>query len=249
MLEKIKENKKMMVMVGIVVVVLVIILVLVNVFKKDDIFTVKNEDGIKFADEYEKLNSQTMEDGKEYPKVQIPSDNIIEYSTVSDILNIFNTNGDGVVYFGYSTCLYCRNAIQVLIDTAKESELDVIHYIDISEVWDEYELDENNKVIKTKEENEKYYELLDALGDELIMDYMLESTDGKEISVGVKRIEVPLVIFITNGMVSSYNKGTLFSQEDPLVEMDASQIQGLSEIYGYGIGDVVSAKKNKGIIK
>ena len=137
----------------------------------------------------------------------------------------------------------------MLIDIAYESELDVIYYIDMEEVWDEYKLDENGKVVKTKEASEDYYELLDLLGDELVYNYKLKSSNGKEIAVGVKRIEVPLVIFMTNGRVSSYNKGTLFSQEDPLVEMDESQKKGLGEIYYYGIRDVVTAKKNKGLIK
>ena len=252
-LEKFKmldeKKKKIVIIVGVLVLALVLILILVGLFKDESFLSIKNEDGIKFANEYEQLNNQEAEEGKKYPKVEIPNDNIIKYATVNDIVNIFKTNGDAVVYFGYSTCLYCRNAIQVLIDTAYESELDVIYYINIEEVWDKYELDENNKVVKTQEANDNYYELLDLLGSELVYDYKLKSSDGKEIVTGVKRIEVPLVIFMTNGRVSSYNKGTLFSQEDPFVELDNSQVKGLSEIYYYGIRDVVSAKKNKGLIK
>jgi len=55
----------------------------------------------------------------------------------------------------------------------------------------------------------------------------------------------PLVIFVANGRVVSYNKGTLFSQEDPYTELDKSQVEGLSEIYKYGIRDVVDSIKNK----
>ena len=49
---------------------------------------------------------------------------------------------------------------------------------------------------------------------------------------------------MADGQIVSYNKGTLFSQEDPYTELDASQIQGLSEIYRYGIRDVLEAMKN-----
>lgn len=243
----IKEKKTIIPLIG--VALLIFIIILIVVFKDEKLLSVTNPDGVKFAKEYESLNNQEVEEGKKYPKVQIPNDNVIKYATVKDINNVFKTNGDAVVYFGYSTCLYCRNAIQILIDKAHESELDVLYYIDIEEVWDKYELNSDNKVVKTKEANDEYYELLDLLGDELTYDYKLTTKDDKEVATGVKRIEVPLVIFITNGKVSSYNKGTLFSQEDPLVEMDDSQKRGLGEIYYYGIRDVVNAKKSKGIIK
>lgn len=242
-----KEKRKLIPLIGVLILLLVIVLIFV--FKDETLLSVTNPDGVKFANEYESLNNQEVEEGKKYPKVQIPNDNVIKYATVKDINNVFKTNGDAVVYFGYSTCLYCRNAIQILIDKAHESELDVLYYIDIEEVWDKYELNSDNKIVKTKEANDEYYELLDLLGDELTYDYKLTTKDDKEVATGVKRIEVPLVIFITNGKVSSYNKGTLFSQEDPLVEMDDSQKRGLGEIYYYGIRDVVNAKKSKGIIK
>lgn len=252
LLEKIKtmdKKKRKIFLIGSGVVIALILVVVISSFFGDEIFlTVKNEDGVKFANEYEKLNNLELDNGKKYPKVEIPNDNIIKYASVKDIINIFKTKGDAAVYFGYSTCLYCRNAIQVLIDTAYESELDVIYYIDMEEVWDEYKIDENGKVVKTKEANEEYYELLDLLGKELVYDYKIKNDSGNEIAVGVKRIEVPLVIFMTNGMVSSYNKGTLFSQEDPFIPMDESQKKGLGEIYYYGIRDVVSAKKSKGLI-
>ena len=243
------KRKKVLLVSGGILLVVVLVVVFSGVFNEKVFLTAKNEDGIKFANEYEKLNNQEFENGKKYPKVEIPNDNIIKYASVKDIVNVFKTNGDAVVYFGYSTCLYCRNAIQVLIDTAYESKIDVIYYIDMEEVWYKYDFDDAGNVVKTKEADANYYELLDLLGEELIYDYKLKNSLGKEISVGVKRIDVPLVIFMTNGMVSSYNKGTLFSQEDPLVEMDDSQKKGLGEIYHYGIMDVVTAKKNKGLIK
>ena len=242
-----KEKRKLVPLIGVLILLLVIGLIFV--FKDEELLSVTNPDGVKFANEYESLNNQEVEAGKKYPKVQIPNDNVIKYATVKDINDIFKTDGDAVVYFGYSTCLYCRNAIQILVDKAYESELDILHYIDIEEVWDKYELNGENKVVKTKEANADYYEMLDLLGEELTYDYKLKTNDGKEIATGVKRIEVPLVIFITNGQVSSYNKGTLFSQVDPLVEMDDSQKNGLGEIYYYGIRDVVDAKKSKQIIK
>ena len=50
---------------------------------------------------------------------------------------------------------------------------------------------------------------------------------------------------MVNGNVVSYNKGTLFSQEDPYVELDDYQVEGLSEIYRYGINDVLDSMRIK----
>ena len=229
-----------------VLVFVVLLIIFLNLSAKNAKY--KETDAYKFKNEYEELNNEVVTGSKTYPKVEIPKNNMIKYSTVDDILNIFNNMEDGVVYFGYSTCLYCRNAIQVLLDVASSTELDVMHYIDIEDVWDVKKLDPNNKVVTEKEASDKYYQLLDVLGDELVSDYVLTDNNGNEVNTGEKRLEVPLVIFITNGKVSSYNKGTLFSQTDPLVEMDKYQIEGLSEIYRYGIRDVVDSKKNKGLL-
>lgn len=240
-----KNNKKMLILVLIIIILFVLICLLINIFRNVGIYKIKNQDGVKFANEYEKLNNQEIEEGKKYPKVEISSDNIVKYTSIEDILDIFNNRGDAVVYFGYSTCLYCRSAIQVLIDTAKDTELDVIHYLDIENVWDEKKLNDENEVVTVKEANDNYYQLLNILGDELIVDYILEDLNGNEVKTGDKRLYVPLVIFITDGQVVSYNKGTLFSQEDPFVELDKYQREGLSEIYRYGIRDVVDSKKMK----
>lgn len=234
-------------------VIVVILIVLFFVFFSDNngvgsLFS-EASDSVKFEDEYEDLNNKTVDGDKKYPKVKLPSNNLIKYSTIEEVLNIFNNKEDAVVYFGYSTCLYCRNAIQVLLDTAVDTELDELLYIDIEDYWDVKELDANNNIITTKEPHVKYYELLNVLGDELITDYVLLNSNGEEVKTGDKRIQYPLVIFIADGSVVSYNIGTLFSQDDPFVEMDDSQVEGLSKIYRYGIMDVVDSKKNKGLLK
>ena len=236
--------------VGILIVIVIILIIMF--FSKDNngFFFVGTDDGKKFKDEYESLNDEIV-DGSDYkyPEVKLPASNLINYSTIDDVLKIFNEDKDAVIYFGYSTCLYCRNAIQVLIDTAVETELDEMLYLDIEDYWEVKELDKNGKVITTKKAHDKYYDLLNFLGEELIVDYVLQDENGKDVNTGVKRIQYPLVIFVTDGRVVSYNIGTLFSQENPFVPMDESQIIGLSEIYRYGIRDVVVSKKKKGLLK
>ena len=182
------------------------------VFVMNFSFAVNDEE--LFYSEYTKLNNVSTEDGKKYPRVSISKNNKIKYATYDEILNIFNSKGNAVIYFGYPKCLYCRSAVQVLIDTAEDTDLDKIYYLDI----------ENKE--------QKYDELLNILGNEFI-----DTSDND------RKIYSPLVVFVAEGKVVSYNKGTLFSQKDPYTELDASQIKGLSEIYRYGIRDVLEAMK------
>lgn len=215
MLKKLFTNRKTLIIAGIIIITFIIITVSVLI-SDGTIGIVPNVEGTEIKNEFEELNNTESEDGKTYPEVHIPKNNILKYTNIDNIINVLETGGDEVIYIGYPSCVYCRNAIQVLMDTAEETDLDVIYYLNI------------------EEHNIKYDELADALGDELV-----EITDGK------KKIYVPVVIFITDGKIISYNKGTLFSQEDPYQTLDDSQVQGLSEIYRYGINDVVSSKKLK----
>lgn len=212
------SNKKLVIVASIMAVIVLVAVIFLIIFSNNDNFLgiVKNPDGEKFANEYEKLNEQTSEEGKVYPEVKISSNNIIKYSNISEILSIMEDKRDAVVYFGKSTCIYCRSAVQILIDTANETELDTIYYLDIDKDTDRYD------------------ELANVLGEELTI------LDGNQ-----QIINIPLVIFIVDGKVVSYNQGTLFSQNDPYQKLDASQIEGLSEIYRYGINDVISSKKLK----
>ena len=173
-----------------------------------------NDEGM-FYDEYTKLNNMASEDGKKYPRVTISKNNKMKYMTYDEILDVFKNKGDAVIYFGNAKCLYCRSAVSVLVDTAKGTDLEKIYYLDI------------------EGKSDKYDELLNTLGDEFV-----DTTDNE------RKIYSPLVIFVADGQIVSYNKGTLFSQEDPYTELDASQIQGLSEIYRYGIRDVMDAMGN-----
>lgn len=221
MLNKLKElvkNKKMLVLIiGAVVVLAGIVISLFMLFSKNGLIGgISNPDGDKFKDEYEQLNDQLTEDGKNYPEVKLPSNNVIKYSTTTEVLNILETDGDAVVYFGYPTCLYCRSAIEVLCDVAKDTKLDKIYYVDV------------------EEKDDNYNKLVDALGEEFIVE--------KE---GTKELYAPLVIFVAYGNVVSYNKGTLFSQEDPYTELDKYQVEGLGEIYSYGIRDVLESIENR----
>ena len=168
MKDKIKgifNNKKVLIILGILIVIVIFIITFVNLF-------VNSTDGKKFSREYESLNNKKSEDGKKYPKVNISNNNVFKYSDVDEIVNLFKNKEHGVVYIGYSTCIYCRTAIQVLHDTAKKTEIDKIYYLNI-------------------DSNKDYSKVIEVLEDKFI-------TEDKQIYV-------PLVLFVVEGTVVSYN--------------------------------------------
>lgn len=207
-----KDKKRVIIFSIVLGLILLLVVLFLVFFKKDFLNVVNKSDGELIVSEYEKLNGKVSEDGKEYPKVEMTDNNKFTYTNIDEILGLFSNKGDGVVYFGYSSCLYCRTAIQVLHDVSINMGIDKIYYLDVEKIVDGYD-----KLIK-------------ALGSELV-------SNGK--------IEAPLIIFVTDGKIASYNKGTLFSQEDPYKLLDEFQIRGLSRIYMNGINNVIESIKLK----
>lgn len=200
-----KIFKKKNIIIGILIVGIIIIVSCI-------IFIGFVSDAEKIRDEYQKLNGRDTSDNKKYPEVNISKDNKLVYSNVEEIVDIFASDGDAVIYFGYAECLYCRSAIEVLCDASYESSLDKIYYLDVNKDID-------------------YSNLVKLLRSDFIIDN--------------NKIYSPLVIFVVDGEIISYNKGTLFSQDDPYERLDEWQVKGLKEIYSYGIRDVVSSINNK----
>ena len=237
-IDKVKTNKKFFVVIGIILLVLLL--------KKENLifFESLDKETKAFINEYEKLNGELSEEGKKYPEVNIPSKNNIKYLTIEETLDILD-DGTAAIYIGYPECIYCRSAVQVLFDTAKESDIESVYYLDISKIWDVKEVDKDGKVVTVQEADSNYNKLLEELDDIHIEDYVLKDKDGKEIDVEEKRIIVPLVIFVVNGDIVSSNVGTLFSQKNPYISLNDDQVKGLSEIYSYGLRDVLNGLNNK----
>ena len=219
MLKDIWKSHKRICIILIILLAIGVIFFLFNLNSKENFVTSEKieVDEKEFKSKYEELNDVVNEEGKKYPVVKIPANNNIKYKEINQIVDIFENNKDAVIYFGYPECVYCRSAVQVLFDIAKDTELDTINYLEIK--------DDTN-----------YDEIMKYLGNEFI------TTDNNK-----RTIYSPLVLFVVNGDVVSYNKGTLFSQTDPYVELDNDQKFGLSEIYKYGINDVLTSIRLKSI--
>lgn len=214
-------SKKWKIMIGIIIAIVVVIIVIVTSIliynKMDAAMLAKKSDNERFSLEYERLNERTTLSFKKYPQVNISESNIFKYIDVAKVNEIMENNGEAVVYFGSPKCLYCRSAVQVLHDVAKETKLDVIYYVDVTK--------EKKEVIKLYE---KFDERL-IFSDDDVSNLLKDS----------------LVVFIADGFVVSYQEGTLFSQESPYDPLDEWQLYGLKEIYLSGINDVLRSIQNK----
>lgn len=211
--------------------------------------TVKKEksDAIKFKEEYEKLNDTIREsDGALYNNVSIDEKNPIKYIGAKEAVEIIK-NKTGVIYFGASWCPWCRNAIQVLFDVAKKRNIDVIYYVDMDKVRNIYEVREG-ELIKTQEEQEGYYDLLEALDSILGDETYTLTSDGQTYDTKEKRIYMPFLVGIKNGSIVENHVGTvnLNSEQTKYSTLTKEQYDELYQIYDALLSKTfVSCAENK----
>lgn len=171
-----------------------------------------------FKESYEGLNGTTDANGQKITEVEIMVDNNIEYISLDKALSILDS-GSGVIYFGFSACSYCRNAVPVLLDAMNSSDLDKIYYVDIrpdnkaeNDLRDTYSLNAKNKAKKTKDASDTYYEVLTSLANHLD-DYVLYTEKGQKVNTGEKRLLAPTVVSVVKGEIVGFHQGTLDSHE------------------------------------
>ena len=190
--------KKKFIIIGIIV--LVIALIFVYGYSKDN---------IRFKMSYEFNNNTEYKNGKKI-KVNIPLNNNVKYINAKKLMKILK-EGTGIIYLGYSTCPWCRNAVPILIDSIKENNVDKLYYVDTHEVN------------------------LDNVNDELykILDQYLDTDDD-----GNKRLGVPAVCVVKNGKIKGYHTGTVKSYKNPYLGMNDEQKKELKEIYNNLIKEI-----------
>jgi len=91
-----------------------------------------SNDNLKFKFEYELYNNISYDNNKKI-KVKIPFNNKIEYVKEKDLESVL-TSGDRVVYFGYTTCPWCRNIVTPLIEVINDNNIDKLYYVDVEKV-------------------------------------------------------------------------------------------------------------------
>ncbi len=173
------------------------------------------EDAIKFKEEYEALNNVTREGtDKTYTSMDLSENNPMYYATYEEVYDVLENTG--VIYLGYPECPWCRNLVPTLIDAAKKVSINKIYYINMYEERNKLSLDENGNIITEKEGTEGYRNLVEKLKDVLPV---YEGLNDESI----KRIYVPLVIFVKDGEIIATHSGTVSSQEDPYIPLTEEQ--------------------------
>lgn len=188
----------------------------------------------RFKLEYESLNGQKTDDGREYMEVNINNDNKIiyaDYDTIFDVLE-----GTGVIYFGFPECPWCRNAVPVLLEAAEESGIEQIYYLNNHDDRDTKVL-KDGEVITEKEGTSNYNKLLEKLEDKASVYEGLEDET-------IKRLYYPTVVFVKNGEITDYIEGTVESHEDPYTPLTKDQRQELKDKYKSAINNLLSCEQN-----
>lgn len=186
----------------------------------------KISDAIKFKNEYEALNGVVNEatDNK-YIEVNIDEENPMVYKTGKEILDVLK-NEDAIIYFGFAACPWCRNAVPVLLDAAKELNVDKIYYVDILDIRDTYKFSGSIEPEQTKNGTDAYYEILKFL-DKKLEKFYVKDEAGNMYDTGVKRLYAPTVVGVKGGKVVGFHESTIESQTDPYELLDE---KGKSEL-------------------
>ncbi len=219
-------DKKAVIKIAIILSIFIIIGIILY-FILDDNVTVDEQ---RFKTEYEELNNKKNDKGKKYPIVSIPKDNNVIYASFDEVMELLD-NGTGILYLGFPECPWCRNAIQVLIETAKDNEVDQIYYFNAESMRDEKTLDANGKIVTTKKGTDEYYKLVDKLED------YLGPYEGLN-DESIKRIYFPTVIFVMGGKVVGIHVDTVESQIDPYKKLTEKQQKELKQIYTNNINKI-----------
>ena len=194
-----KDNRLFM----IIVTVLAAIVLVLNIQKV--ISNNSQTDGIKFKEEYEKLNGKKNDQGKKYREITIDSKNKMVYKTTEEVLNLIDKKKSFVLYFGFDTCPWCRSVVPTIASISKELNQEV-YYIDVKDIRDTFELDDDNKPKLVKKGSKDYSKLLEKL-EPVLEDYTLTDSDNNEIKVGEKRIYAPSIVSVIDGKAKELTTG------------------------------------------
>lgn len=206
-----KDNKLFI----IIVTVLAAIVLVLNIQKV--ISNNSQTDGIKFEEEYEKLNGKKNDQGKKYREITIDSKNKMVYKTTEEVLDLIDKKKSFVLYFGFDTCPWCRSVVPTLASISKELNQEV-YYIDVKDIRDTFELDDDNKPKLVKKGSKDYSKLLEKL-EPVLEDYTLTDSDNNEIKVGEKRIYAPSIVSVIDGKAKELTTGISDKQTDGYMKL------------------------------
>ena len=194
-----KSNKVLYIIIGICVLLVIGLCIFLVINHKEEVLS----DAEKFKQEFEQYNGLTYEDTNDkLIDVEIPNNNPFVYKTGKEIVEIMQSE-DAYILFGYASCPLTRAAIEVLIEIAKEENIDKIYYVDIKNMRDEYVPGEGIIPEQTKEGTEAYYEILNIFGSKLDKYYVASDDNFYLFDTGVTRLLSPTLVAVSKGKVIS----------------------------------------------
>lgn len=151
----------------------------------------------------DEIDTDAIKFKKEYPAVS--KDNRYKYTSVKDVIDVIE-NGSGIIFLGFPTCPWCKEAAPVLNVAAKERDIKEIFYY-------------NFKDIRTNN-TEEYQKLV-----KLLSDYIGEDEDGN------KRLGAPTVVFVQNGKIKGVHIDTVETHDPHERKMNDEEKEELKKIY------------------
>jgi len=229
------ENKNKIILILLIILTLSVVGVCIYaVINKEEAIT----DAIKFRNEYSELNDEVNEgNGKNYVNVTISENNTVKYVTEEKVTELLES-GTGIIYFGFSTCPWCRSLVSTLTRVAEEKN-ETIYYLDILNIRSSYEL-KNRKLNKLKEGTRAYYKILELL-DEHLEDFYLTDEAGNKYDTGEKRLYAPTLVAFKDGEITKVHVGTVESQASGYDELTNTQLEELENI----VKDLINSKNEK----
>ncbi len=159
-------------------------------------------------------------EGEHFSKLYegINTDNVYKRISATDAVDMVK-NGTGILYIGYNTCPWCKQIVGVLNDAAKDKNINTVYYI---ENFYNMRPDKNSN----PENINEYNELLELLDDIIPYEKDENGNDTDE-----KIIKVPLILFISNGEVVSYHRGTYSGHELKVkIDENGNEIKYLEDL-------------------
>lgn len=199
------------------------------------------EDELKFEEEYESINGRIREaTGVENKTIDIPKDNNVVYLSDEETVK-FLENGTGIIYMGFKECPWCRNAVPVLLQAAKNAGIEKVYYLDVTNIKSTIVINAKGKAEITKKGTDAYYKIMELLDDYLKI-YTMKDSKGKDVKTGEKRILSPTVITVKDGVVTGFHVGTLDEHKKDengvLPDLTEEQEEQVNNIYAEMISTI-----------
>ena len=132
----------------------------------------------------------------------------------------------------------------VLLDAAKELNVDKIYYVDILDIRDTYKFSGSIEPEQTKKGTDAYYNILKILDKKLDKFYVKDEA-GNMYDTGVKRLYAPTLVAVSKGNVKGFHASTVESQKDPYSALNDEQKKELKNTYKTVINSIKDLKACK----